>query len=54
MQPFEIVHLSSTFVQETGIRNQDVYLTWDGMDVYFATSMRKPWEYEICSILSKT
>jgi hypothetical protein len=26
--------------------NQDVYLTWDHMDVYFATSMRKSWEYE--------
>jgi hypothetical protein len=33
-------------VQETGTRNQDVYLTWDEMDVYFATSMRKPWEYK--------
>lgn len=27
-------------------RNQDVYLTWDHMDVYFATSMRKRWEFE--------
>ena len=27
-------------------RNQDIYLTWDHMDVYFATSMRKDWEYE--------
>lgn len=26
--------------------NQDIYLTWDHMDVYFATSMRKRWEYE--------
>ena len=25
--------------------NQDIYLTWDHMDVYFATSMRKAWEY---------
>jgi hypothetical protein len=33
-------------VQQNGIRNQDVYLTWDEMDVYFATSMRKAWEYE--------
>lgn len=32
-------------VQQVAIRNQDVYLTWDEMDVYFATSMRKPWEY---------
>ena len=22
-------------VQDTGIRNQDIYLTWDEMDVYF-------------------
>lgn len=29
-----------------GDRNTDVYLTWDHMDVYFATSMRKRWEYE--------
>ncbi|HEY3927677.1 MAG TPA: hypothetical protein VGL89_04845, partial [Candidatus Koribacter sp.] len=33
-------------VQARGIKNQDVYLTWDEMDVYFATSMRKAWEYE--------
>ncbi len=31
--------------QAIGERNQDVYLTWDHMDVYFATSMRKPWEF---------
>lgn len=27
-------------------QNQETYLTWDHMDVYFATSMRKAWEYE--------
>jgi hypothetical protein len=32
-------------VQAIAIQNQDVYLTWDYMDVYFATSMRKPWEF---------
>ncbi len=32
--------------QGQAARNQDVYLTWDHMDVYFATSMRKRWEYE--------
>lgn len=32
-------------VQAIAIRNQDIYLTWDHMDVYFATSMRKPWEF---------
>lgn len=35
-----------TSVQATGKMNTDVYLTWDHMDIYFATSMRKPWEYE--------
>ena len=33
-------------VRKTGARNSDVYLTWDHMDIYFATSMRKKWEYE--------
>jgi len=32
-------------IQIRAARNQDVYLTWDHMDVYFATSMRKPWEF---------
>ncbi|MBI4903827.1 MAG: hypothetical protein HY820_09340 [Acidobacteria bacterium] len=32
-------------VQGIASRNQDVYLTWDHMDVYFATSMRKTWEF---------
>jgi len=33
-------------VRAKATRNQDVYLTWDHMDVYFATSMRKRWEFE--------
>jgi len=33
-------------VQRQATRNQDIYLTWDHMDIYFATSMRKRWEYE--------
>lgn len=33
-------------VRARAVRNQDVYLTWDHMDVYFATSMRKRWEFE--------
>ena len=33
-------------VRGKATRNQDVYLTWDHMDVYFATSMRKRWEFE--------
>ena len=33
-------------VQSRATRNQSTYLTWDHMDVYFATSMRKAWEYK--------
>jgi hypothetical protein len=33
-------------IRKRAIRNQDIYLTWDHMDVYFATSMRKRWEFE--------
>ena len=33
-------------VRTRATRNQDTYLTWDHMDVYFATSMRKAWEYQ--------
>lgn len=33
-------------VRSRATKNQDIYLTWDHMDVYFATSMRKAWEYE--------
>ena len=32
--------------QKIGITNTDIYLTWDYMDVYIATSMRNKWEYE--------
>jgi hypothetical protein len=38
------VELEST--QAQGARNTNVYLTWDYMDVYVATSMRERWEYE--------
>jgi hypothetical protein len=33
-------------VQEIALRNTDVYLTWDHVDVDVATSMRNQWEYE--------
>lgn len=36
-------------LQETeavGNKNTDTYLTWDHMDIYFATSMRNSWEYK--------
>jgi len=32
--------------QEKALKNTDVYLTWDYMDVYIATSMRHKWEFE--------
>lgn len=33
-------------VQEIARLNTDIYLTWDYMDIYVATSMRNNWEYE--------
>ena len=33
---------------KTALENTDVYLTWDFMDVYFATSMRAKSEFEEC------
>jgi hypothetical protein len=33
-------------VEATALNNTDVYLTWDYMDVYIATSMRNQWEFE--------
>ena len=33
-------------VEKQALENSDVYLTWDCMDVYIATSMRNKWEYE--------
>jgi hypothetical protein len=33
-------------VQDQGERNTDIYLSWDHLDIYFATSMRQRWEYE--------
>jgi len=43
-----IEHLAKTVdsVLTRATRNQGTYLTWDHMDVYFATSMRKAWEYK--------
>lgn len=32
--------------QAQAFRNTDIYLTWDYMDIYVATSMRNKWEYE--------
>jgi hypothetical protein len=33
-------------IQQKSLQNTDVYLTWDYMDVYIATSMRHKWEFE--------
>lgn len=33
-------------VEEQALENANVYLTWDCMDVYIATSMRNKWEYQ--------
>ena len=47
-ESFELLNCRKAEVQQVRTRaakNQDVYLTWDHMDVYFATSMRKAWEY---------
>lgn len=32
--------------EEKALENTDIYLTWDYMDVYIATSMRQRWEFE--------
>lgn len=33
-------------VENQALQNTDVYLTWDCMDVYVATSMRNEWEFQ--------
>lgn len=33
-------------VEQKASKNSDIYLTWDYMDVYIATSMRRKWEFE--------
>jgi hypothetical protein len=48
-QVFRVLESIRRDVESTrsqGSRNTDVYLTWDYMDVYVATSMRERWEYE--------
>lgn len=41
-----LIHNKLETTLERATQNTDVYLTWDHMDVYFATSMRKAWEFE--------
>ncbi|MHB8327842.1 MAG: hypothetical protein ACYDB5_10495 [bacterium] len=33
-------------VENKALKNTDIYLTWDYMDIYIATSMRNKWEFE--------
>ena len=33
-------------IQKRALKNTDIYLTWDYMDIYIATSMRNKWEFE--------
>lgn len=51
----ELLSLSNIFknigddikeVERKALSNTDIYLTWDYMDVYVATSMRNKWEFE--------
>lgn len=51
----ELLSLSNMFknvgydikeVERKALSNTDIYLTWDYMDVYIATSMRNKWEFE--------
>jgi hypothetical protein len=47
--PFKsyLINLSCLIeAQRKALRNTESYLTWDCMDLYFATSMRNKWEYE--------
>lgn len=41
-------------IEEKALKNTDVYLTWDYMDVYIATSMRHGWEFEdVCDFINE-
>lgn len=41
-------------VLKKGIKNTQIYLTWDHMDVYLATSMRTKWEFEeLCKLIDE-
>ncbi|MDK2980288.1 MAG: hypothetical protein PWQ55_635 [Chloroflexota bacterium] len=32
--------------EKRGLENTNIYLAWDFLDIYFATSMREKWDYE--------
>jgi hypothetical protein len=46
LKSLTVLHEKLESTLERATRNTDVYLTWDHMDVYFATSMRRSWEFE--------
>lgn len=46
MAQFSLMKAEVDQVRVRATKNQNTYLTWDHMDVYFATSMRKAWEYQ--------
>jgi hypothetical protein len=46
MPKIEACHQTLEKTEAEGNKNTDIYLTWDNIDIYFATSMRKSWEYE--------
>jgi hypothetical protein len=43
---YQALGVEKKYTRMRGLRNTDVYLTWDFMDVYVATSMRNKWEFE--------
>jgi hypothetical protein len=43
---YEKIGESIAKIQQKSLQNTDIYLTWDYMDVYVATSMRHKWEFE--------
>jgi hypothetical protein len=45
-QKLKKMDLAQDMTESQAFRNTDVYLTWNYMDVYVATSMRYQWEYE--------
>lgn len=46
LKQLNALHETLKETEAQGNKNTDIYLTWDHMDLYFATSMRKRWEYE--------
>lgn len=46
IKDFEPLKKKQFMVCAKAEKNSDIYLTWDYMDVYIATSMREKWEYK--------